>query len=233
MRDTYRVSTSLKGYQYSNLLYNASKESNDGYNYSGSYTISTPWRFMGSLAGVIGTRGIVSFDYEYVANQTMRIGDDRGNNYPDVTDNVKNFFQPSHIIRIGGEYRVTPNFSLRAGYSYKTSQVKKGVDDYSFSDVDPLFIDGAEKNYEIPTVTTNPAYQYDNTVQNITCGLGYRHKAFYADLAYVHKMRNSVYNAFSNVLVTDAHDIVYEALNVGADVKDRNNSVSLTLGVRF
>lgn len=233
MRDTYYQDAYLEGYKDGSMLYDAYKESNEGYNYNYSYTISTPWRFIGSVAGVIGTKGLLSMDYEYVANQTMRFGDDRGNNDPEVTDNVKNYLQPSHIIRIGGEYRVTPNFSLRAGYSYKTSQVKKGVDDYSFSDVDPLFIDGAEKNYEIPTVTTNPAYQYDNTVQNITCGLGYRHKAFYADLAYVHKMRNSVYNAFSNVLVTDAHGIVYEAPNVGADVKDRNNSISLTLGVRF
>ena len=213
MRDTYRVSTSLKGYQYSNLLYNASKESNDGYNYSGSYTISTPWRFMGSLAGVIGTRGIVSFDYEYVANQTMRIGDDRGNNYPDVTDNVKYYFNPSHIFRLGAEYRVNPSFSLRAGYSCKTTQVKDGVDKY---------------DYNIATVGTNPAYQYDNNVQYLTCGVGYRHKGFYTDLSYVHKMRNSVYNAFSPI----NDEFGYEP-NVSADVKDRNHRVSLTLGVRF
>ncbi len=213
MRDTYRVSTSLKGYQYSNLLYNASKESNDGYNYSGSYTISTPWRFMGSLAGVIGTRGIVSFDYEYVANQTMRIGDDRGNNYPDVTDNVKYYFKPSHIFRLGAEYRVNPSFSLRAGYSYKTTQVEDGVDKY---------------DYNIATVGTNPAYQYDNSVQYLTCGVGYRYKGFYTDLSYVHKMRNSVYNAFSPI----NDEFGYEP-NVSADVKDRNHRVSLTLGVRF
>ena len=213
MRDTYRVSTSLKGYQYSNLLYNASKESNDGYNYSGSYTISTPWRFMGSLAGVIGTSGIVSFDYEYVANQTMRIGDDRGNNYPDVTDNVKYYFNPSHIFRLGAEYRINPSFSLRAGYSYKTTQVKDGVDKY---------------DYNIATVGTNPAYQYDNSVQYLTCGVGYRYKGFYTDLSYVHKMRNSVYNAFSPI----NDEFGYEP-NVSADVKDRNHRVSLTLGVRF
>ena len=232
MRDTYYQSAYLDGYQYDNQLYSADKYSDDGY--SGSYTMSTPWRFMGSVAGVIGTKGIVSMDYEYVANQTMRIGDERGNNYPDVTNNVKNFFKPSHIIRIGGEYRVNPSWSLRAGYSFKTSQVKKGVDDQTFSDVDPLIDGGGEITYEIPTVGTNPAYQYDNTVQYITCGLGYRHKAFYADLAYVHKMRESVYNAFSPVLVTDAMGhTLYDMDNVRADVKDNNNCISLTLGMRF
>ena len=213
MRDTYYVSASLNAYEFDNQLYRADKGSNDGYDYSSTYTIKTPWRFMGSVAGVIGTNGIISLDYEYVANETMRIGDDRNNDYPDVTDNVKNYFKPSHIIRIGGEYRLNPNWSLRAGYSYKTTQVEKGVDDY---------------DYNIATVGTNPAYQYDNTVQNITCGVGYRYKSFYTDLAYVHKMRESVYNAFSPI----NDNFGYEP-NVSADVVDHNNRISLTLGMRF
>ena len=213
MRDTYLVSAKLHAYQDDELLYRASKSSNDGYRYSGTYTIKTPWHFMGSVAGVIGTNGILSLDYEYVANETMRIGDDRNNDYPDVTDNVKAYFKPSHIIRVGGEYRVTPSFSLRAGYSYKTTQVEKGVDEYE---------------YNIATVGTNPAYQYDNAVHNITAGIGYRYQKFYADLAYVHKMRKSVYNAFSPI--NDNYG--YEP-NVSADVTDHNNRISLTLGMRF
>jgi long-subunit fatty acid transport protein len=213
MRDTYYVSATLKAYEDGVQLYRADKGSNEGYDYSSSYTMSTPWRFMGSVAGVIGTKGILSLDYEYVANETMRIGDARGNNYPDVTDNVKNYFKPSHIVRVGGEYRVNPNWSLRAGYSIKTSQVEKGVDQY---------------NYNIITVGTNPAYQYDNTVHHITCGLGYRYRSFYGDLAYVHKIRNSVYNAFSPV-----NDVMLYIPNVSANVTDHNNRISLTLGMRF
>ena len=213
MRDTYYVSASLNGYQDENLLYRADKGSNDDYDYSSTYTIKTPWHFMGSLAGVIGTKGILSFDYEYVANETMRVGDDRNNDYRDVTENVKAYFKPSHIFRFGGEYRINPNWSLRAGYSYKTTQVEKGVDNY---------------DYNIVTVGTNPTYQYDNAVHNITGGIGYRYKSFYTDLAYVHKMRKSVYNAFSPI----NDDFGYEP-NVSADVTDHNNRVSLTLGMRF
>lgn len=218
MRDTYRVDAMLTAYlkdgndRY-NELYRADNQSNDGYNYSSTYTISTPWHFLGSVAGVIGTSGIISLDYEYVANQTMRVGNDRGDNWPDVTYNVKNYFKPSHIIRLGAEYRLTPAWSLRAGYSYKTSQVKKDVDD---------------RNCNIATVGSNPAYQYDNAVHNFTCGVGYHHKAFYADMAYVHKMRNSVYNAFSPIV---DHDLYVN--NLSADVTDHNNRISLTLGMRF
>ena len=213
MRDTYYVESKLDAYQNGNQLYRASKGSNNGYDYSSTYTIKTPWRFMGSVAGVIGTSGIISLDYEYVANETMRIGDDRNNDYPDVTYDVKEYFKPSHIIRLGGEYRVNPNWSVRAGYSYKTTEVEKGVDDYE---------------YNISTSTTNPSYQYDNSVQNITCGVGYRYKTFYTDLAYVHKMRKSVYNAFSPI----NDEVGYEP-NVSADVTDHNNRISLTLGMRF
>ncbi len=212
MRDSYYVEASLKAYEDNNLLYSASKGSNEGYDSYFNYKIKTPWHFIGSVAGVIGTNGIISMDYEYVANETMRVGDERGD-FPDVTYNVKDYFKPSHIIRIGGEYRVNPNWSLRAGYSYKTTQVEKGVENY---------------DYNISTVGTNPTYQYDNAVHNITCGVGYRYQSFYTDLAYVHKIRKSVYNAFSPI----NDEIGYE-YNVSADVQDNNNRVSLTLGVRF
>ena len=83
-------------------------------------------------------------------------------------------------------------------------------------------------DYNICTVGTNPTYQYDNTVQHITCGVGYHYKSFYADMAYVHQIRESVYNAFSPI----NDDLGYEP-NVSADVKDNNNRISLTLGMRF
>ena len=46
MRDTYYLEAKLNAYQDGNQLYSASKGSNDGYDYSGNYTISTPWRFI-------------------------------------------------------------------------------------------------------------------------------------------------------------------------------------------
>jgi len=213
LRDTYYVGAALEAGIGDEMMYYAEKGSNDGYDYTTEYTIRTPWHFIGSVAGVIGKSGIISLDYEYVANQSMRIGDNSREYYYDVTERVKDYYKPSHIFRLGGEYRLTPSWSLRAGYSIKTTQVEKGIDD---------------NEVNVVTVSTNPAYQYDNTVQYLTCGAGYRYRSFYADLAYVHKYRQSVYNAFSPV--NDSYG--YEP-NVSADVKDHNNRISLTLGVRF
>lgn len=213
MRDTYFVGAELRGYLDGHQIYRAEKGSNDGYDYSSTYTIKTPWHFLGSVAGIIGTNGIISMDYEYVANETLRAGDDRGNDYPDVTEDAKAYLKPSHIIRIGGEYRVNPNWSLRAGYSIKTKQVETALNKYQTS---------------VNTSTLNPSYVYDNQVHNITCGVGYKYKSFYTDLAYVHKIRNSVYNAYPIIKTQGIYDP-----NASADVVDHNNRVSLTLGVRF
>jgi len=195
-----------------NVLTDEEAWSNDGYDYAIDYTIKTPWRLIGSVAGVLGQKGILSLDYEYVNNKSMRVGFDY-DDYADVTDRVKTYFKPSHIIRLGGEYRVSPDWSLRAGYSIKTSEVEKDVDN---------------GNVEITTVSTNPSYKYDNKVQYITAGVGYHHKQFYLDLAYVYKNRQSVYNAFSPII--DGSNYI---TNEAADIKDNNHRISCTLGFRF
>ena len=211
LHDDYYVVGAMVAGRGDAEAYSGSKGSNDGYDYRTYYSLKTPWRVMGSVAAVIGKQAMVDVDYEYTGNQTMRLGEDHGGDYIDVTDRVKNYFQPSHTIRVGGEYRLDGNWSLRAGYSYKTSQVTNDMDN---------------ARVDVTTPSTDPAYQYDNTVQHITAGLGYRYKAFYVDLAYVHQYRQSVYNAFSPV--TSAFEP-----NLAADIKDHNNRVSLTLGYRF
>ena len=174
------------------------------------YRYSTPWRFIGSIAGVIGRTGIISVDYEYVANQTMRCKEKNGSEYIETTENIKNNLQASHIIRVGGELRVTPSWSLRAGYSYQTSPVSSNVKD---------------NNADVATGNTYPSYEFDNSVQYITAGVGYHYQSFYMDLAYVHKYLQSQYNAFSPNVGT--------APGVYAEVKDHTNRIVCTLGFRF
>lgn len=169
------------------------------------YTIKTPWKFMGSLAVVPTSKGLISFDYEYVGANTMRCGDERGYNYGDTEYYIKNQLQAQHTVRVGAEYRVTPSFSMRAGYAYQTSPVKDEVKGVANDNVD--------------VVSSNYMYQYDKNNQYITCGLGYRYKKFYLDAAYVHHNRTSHYHAYPG--------------EQGEEVKDNNNKVSLTLGFRF
>lgn len=177
----------------------------EGYYDDYRYTIKTPWRFIGSIAVVPTSKGLISFDYEYTGANTMRCGTEGGSNYIDTEYNIKDQLQAQHTVRVGAEYRVTPSVSLRAGYSYQTSPVKDGVKGVANDNVD--------------VVSSNYMYQYDKSNQYITCGLGYRYKHFYADAAYVHRTRTSQYHAFPG--------------EQGEEIKDNNNKVALTIGFRF
>ena len=220
LRDRYGT---VSSYQYSS----DAQKTFEGTEYFGGnkyadnethYRLYTPWRFMAGVAGVIGKSGMISADYEYVGYQTLRLGDRGGYKWEDVTADVKDYFTASHILRVGGEYRVSPAFSLRAGYSYQTSPVKEEIKNGS---------------YGVNTVSSNPSYRYDNTTQYITCGFGYRYKAFYLDMAYVHQARKGNYHAFSPSYWLDNNNVEQVDYGVMDEVKTHNNKVSLTLGVRF
>lgn len=184
-------------------------DTNAGYIGETSFEARTPWKFIGSVAGVIGGKGILSFDYEFVKYDGMRVSYDYSEDMG-VSHDVKQYFKPSHIFRIGGELKVTPQFSVRAGYSYQTSPVTEDIKD---------------DRIDVVTAGTTLSYTLDNEIQYITAGLGYRYKSFYADFAYVHKNRSSDYHAFSS----EAN----EALPPVAKVEDSNNEIVLSVGFKF
>lgn len=207
MKDLYKVKSGfdLQVNGDDNLFQGNTETGEEGYYDEYRYTIKTPWRFIGSLAVVPSSKGMISMDYEYVGANTMRCGDEGGYNYADTEQKIKDQLQASHILRVGAEYRATQNLSLRAGYSYQTSPVKDAVKGVSNNNVD--------------VVSSNYMYQYDKSNQYITCGLGYRYKSFYADAAYVHQTRTSQYHAYPG--------------EQGEEVKDNKNKIALTIGFRF
>lgn len=207
---------SLTDNYYTSLGFNyggqqSSVETNDGYDGITDYRLRTPWRFIGSVAGVIGNKGILSFDYEYVAYNSMSLKDDLGYPYTDTNFDIKDYYKGQSIIRVGGEFRVDKQLSLRAGYSYQSSP----VDD-----------DALNNRKNIITVSTTPAYSFDKSTQYYTFGAGYKFGRFYADLAYVHKTRESEYHAFSPV-------VEYGEESPSNIVKDNNDRIVATIGFRF
>lgn len=171
--------------------------------------LNTPWRIMASAAGVIGGRAILSFDYEYNAYNDMSVKDGYGYSFYDVNDDINTYYKGQNIFRVGAEFRLTPKFSVRAGYNYQTSNVNEGAQDGS----DYVYTSG-----------TDPSYTFDNKTQYITCGLGFRTGGFYIDAAYVHKDRESEFHAFSDFNGNEAPT---------ATIKDNNNSIVLSLGYKF
>lgn len=189
----------------------------DGYFTS---SMKTPWRLMASAAGVIGGRFILSADYVYEAFADMaETGPDAS---ADVAKDVKQYYQGAHELRLGAELRVTPQFSIRAGYGYKSTASKSAA------------ANGGEYIY---TSGVNTMYMFEGDRQNVTFGLGYRFGQFYADLAYVHSTRTSQWYAFSPfprqnaseyALMPDASDA-----SPRAQLTDTHNRIALTVGFRF
>lgn len=177
------------------------------------WNLKSPWRLMVGAAGVIGGRGIISADYEYQAYGDMTTSDSYGD-FDYYNDNVKSYFKSTNTLRLGAEFRVTPRFSIRAGYSVSETAVKNEV-----------------KNNDIEVITTgcNPAYTLNDNVNYITAGLGYRVGGFYADLAYIHKHMTSTYHGF-----TSFKDYTnYWEDGASAKVTTNANQLVITLGYKF
>ena len=172
------------------------------------YNLVTPWKFMASTAFIIGKKGIVSFDYEYTAYDKMSLSEVDGMEMNVANDDIASYFKAGHTIRIGGEYRITPQLSARLGYANQLSPMKVSVGD------------------ELNIAGMAPHYTLDRGTQYYTCGLGYRFGIFYTDMAYVHKRAKSDVLAFSPIPVTGLTSEV-------ATLCTKNNSFVLTLGFKF
>lgn len=177
------------------------------------YHLRTPWRIMVGAAGVIGGKAIISADYEY-RGSNMQLSDVNNNEKVDVTDEINTYYKGVNIFRVGAEYRVTPQLSLRAGYSYESSPVKQWV---------------ANNGENIQFAGTIPSYSFNKATQYITAGLGYRVGGFAIDLAYVNKHRESTWHAYSPIVV----DGTIVENSPQATVKSNYNQLVLSFGYKF
>ncbi|MCL3780825.1 hypothetical protein EMN47_10570 [Prolixibacteraceae bacterium JC049] len=129
----------------------------------------TPMKSILSAAFVLNKRAIISVDGEYV-DYTMgryRKGSG-GDNMSDINANIDKLFDKTFNFRIGGEYKLTKEFSVRAGYEFYGSPYKKNV-----TVKDEIFND-------------------DLTA--ISAGLGYSAKSFFIDVAYKQYSSKSMLN---------------------------------------
>lgn len=95
-----------------------------------NYLITTPYRLVNSLAFVIGSKGVVNVDYEYIDYSLGRLRHDKtleqnGYDFSVENDNVRNNFTSTQNIRVGTEWRIDP-FRIRAGYRYYGNPLESG-----------------------------------------------------------------------------------------------------------
>ena len=106
---------------YTNSQYNGSAQTPEG---SYSYRLRSPYRFNAGAAFTFAGMALVSADYEMTDYSTMKFMSKDGgwdSTYDTLNDEIRDCMGVSHMIRIGAEFKPTPEFAVRAGYNFTTT----------------------------------------------------------------------------------------------------------------
>ncbi|ASB48136.1 OmpP1/FadL family transporter [Alkalitalea saponilacus] len=131
-----------------------------------SYNFRTPFKAIGSVSYLFGTRGLISVDYEYTDNTSMQyrsksssIADKAA--VSELNNQINNTFRATHNLRFGAEFRPTETVTLRGGFA----------------------------NYQSPYQSNH--FRSGDKTQTYSFGVGYRMQNMFVDVAYM--MRNQKY----------------------------------------
>ena len=170
----------------------------------------TPWTYNLSLGYTVGNNLALGAEYEYKDYSSIQFRDDAG--YADSFDyenSTTDMLKGVSTIRLGAEYKVIPQFALRAGYNYQSS----------------IFKDDAFKNLPLNSIQTDTDFVNSESLSNYTLGIGYRGSMFYADLAYKYTTYDAKFYPFDTF---DGNSLVQ-----ATKVTNTRSQVLLTLGIRF
>lgn len=222
---------------------------NDGYPAGEDYHFRTPWRVLTSVAGVIGTKFIVSADYEWAGYTGMRYSKADGYIYYDPWYDWDDPWSDWEYRNGKQRTRVIPG-SPRQQYArpedYANSKIKKVFKDthtvriggeyrvlsclslrvgYSYSS-SPSSKKANNELIDVPGTGLASSYTLDNGTYHITAGVGYKYKGFYIDLAYVYRHQNATYFPFSP-------DTENPGINPKAKLNFSTNTAALSIGYKF
>lgn len=87
-----------------------------------SYNLKTPFRANAGVAYTFGQLALVSADYEMCDYSAMRVRSTPYyiDDYTDLNGSIAGTMGISHMIRVGGELRPTPEMAIRVGYNLTT-----------------------------------------------------------------------------------------------------------------
>jgi long-subunit fatty acid transport protein len=180
------------------------------------YKLQTPSVLTLGVAGIIGQKGLISFDYEYADYSTMKLRDDNNSAFAFNTENqdISNMMQGVSTYKIGGEYRITNSLALRLGYNYITPATKSN----------------AVRNLPNNTVRTDPQYFLQGTTQNYSAGIGYNYKNWNFDVAYVLMNQHESFYPYNDAWISSYTSVQHVR---PASFTTKTNNFVMTVGVRF
>lgn len=150
-------------------------QTRDFYN---DYRFQTPDKWVVSLAGVLGSKALLSLDYELTNYKNMKFKGTMNDQDPNTRFTLQNQYitedhKSASNVRAGMEYRFTPQFSMRLGYAWMQN---------------PYESDYKNGLKETATQGSTTIYRIEGDTHFLTGGLGYRFdRNFYLDMAVVYK----------------------------------------------
>ncbi|MFN2437561.1 MAG: OmpP1/FadL family transporter [Chitinophagaceae bacterium] len=170
------------------------------------YMLITPYRIIGSVSYVLREiedvtkqRGFLTADVEYINYSASSFHEDEENG----TDQTTNDYLRSLNSAIDNAYKGAFNFRAGGELKFTTIMVRLGAAYYG----NPYKNINGEKGSKL----------------NLSGGLGYRNKGFFADLTYIHNINKDVH--FPYRLQTASY--------AGATIKSGISNVLMTLGWKF
>lgn len=174
------------------------------------YNVRTPGQLTASAGYIFGRRAMIGADVSYINFRNTRLFDDRNSSasYGFENDIMRNQFNRSIIAKIGAEYRLTDNLSLRAGAAKQTATMSSNlISEPTFPMLNTIRID---TDYFVHRGTTH-----------FTAGLGYRSGFWYFDAAFVNRNFIEDFMPYATTEMSPAR------------VVTRNYDVVATVGFRF
>lgn len=180
------------------------------------FRLQTPWTYNVSLGYTIGNTWALGAEYEYQDYSSMKFRDAQGYSEDFEMENTStSLMKGVSTVRLGAEYKIIPQFALRAGYNYTSA----------------IFDDNACKDLSFNSIQTDTDFANTKSLSNYTLGIGYRGSIFYADLAYKYSAYKEDFSPFINIY-NDGKEFVADTPEV-TKVKNTRSQVLLTLGIRF
>ena len=182
----------------------------NGYN---SYKFQAPLQFTASVAYLFGKNGLISAEYDYIDVKTSKLMDNNNSfyNFMEENEGMNMAYNSASTIKLGAEYRLTDNFSLRGGYAF----------------MDKVNPDNAQKFMKDNTIRTDTEYFLHNSTQYITGGFGYREESWFLDFAYMNKLNKEKFHPYNS------NNLAEFVQGSPANVSTTNNNFVITLGFKF
>lgn len=178
------------------------------------FRLQTPWVYNVSLGHTIGNSFALGAEYEYKDYSTNKFNHSDGESMT-FENSTTSMMRGVHTLRFGAEYKVIPQFALRAGYNYSSTAFSKN----------------AWKKLSQNSMQTDTDFANAKAKSDYTLGIGYRGSVFYADLAYKYTTFKSDFFSFVNI------DGSWKDGNVvlpnSTSVTNSRSQVLMTLGIRF